>query len=473
MTTYYVNNSTGSNGNAGTSSGAPWKTLAYAAANVGSGDVVNLQTSTWREKLDIATANTTWQAQTGHTPVIDGNYHDGLFGMYGAAPGKLPPPPNVPGNVVARYASMVEVRASNVTVNGLTIQNSGGEGIGVTGLVHGVKIRNCLVDFTYTAGITLSDLSANSAKRTGVELTGNIISRSTWCYYDPLRFWSDWSGNGDVDYVGEVVAQTMKVSCTTGAIVRDNVGAYSAGEGFDLGKGNVDLLFEDNIAFGDRHYHVYLMYSRDTTVRRNVVFWPTNQPKPNEGASNPPGGIGIRDEEEGSKKGFTLQSGAFIYNNLVVGLGHPFGLAGTNSKTTVDRLYVGFNTFVGGPKTDKGMIFSPSVDGKHSGLIENNVIDYRPVPPAIVIAQGQRDNLVFRNNCWSKAPPSMFQGTNSSTGSPNLANSSATVTGQNATGVGIPTNTFNQLNYQLTSSSTLCIGRASNCLLYTSPSPRD
>jgi len=465
MATYYVNNSSGSNGNNGTTSGTPWKTLAYAVAHVSPGDTVNLQTSTWKERLDITVANTTWQAQTGHTPVIDGNYHDGLFGQHGAAAGKLPPPPNVPGNVVARYEALVELSAANVVVDGLTVRNSGGEGIGINGSAaqsSGCKIRNCVIDFTYTGSISLGDLKNTDPKRTGIEITGNIISRSTWCYYDPLRFWADWSGVGPKDYVGEVVAQTMKVSCTSGAIVRGNVGAYSAGEGYDLGKGNVDCLFENNISFGHRHYHIYLMYSRDTTVRGNICFWPQNQPKPNEGPPNPPGGIGIRDENEGLKKGFAVQNGAWIYNNLVVGLGHPFGVAGTNSATVVERLYVGYNTFVGGPKTDKGMVFSPSVSGKHKGIVENNVIDYAPAPAAIPIAQGNKDSLVFRNNCWSKAPPAAFQGAGDQTGNPRLANSGAAVTGQDATGTGIPTNTFNKLHYQLTGSSTLCIGRASN-----------
>ena len=72
MATRYVNNSTGSNANAGTSSGAPWKTLAYAYTNSAAGDTIYLQSSTWYEALDLKKANQTWAAQSGHTPILDG-----------------------------------------------------------------------------------------------------------------------------------------------------------------------------------------------------------------------------------------------------------------------------------------------------------------------------------------------------------------------------------------------------------------
>lgn len=477
MATYYVNNSSGSNGNNGTTSGTPWKTLAYAVAHVSSGDTVNLQTSVWNEKLSITVANTTWKAQTGHSPVIDGKYHDGLFGSY-PHEGKLPSPPSVAGNVVVRYEALIDIGAPNVVVDGLIVRNSGGEGIGITGSAaetSGCKIRNCLVDFTYSAGITSADIKNGQARRTGIEITGNIVTRSTFCYYDPNRFWQDFVWRADPatkDYVGEVVAQSIKLSSTVDAVLRDNVCAYSAGEVIDIGKYNLRALVERNITFGGRHVHIYLMFSTDTTARENIVFWPENQPMPNEGKANPPGGIGIRDELEGVKKGYTVQTGAYIYNNLVVGLGHPFFVDGgslnaqgeiVGSATRCEQLYVGFNTFVGGPKADKGLRASNPATGQHKGIFENNVIDYSSAPSAIAIAQGAGGGgIVYRNNVWSKSPPAVFKGSDSTVGDPKLVRAGATVTGQDGTGPGTPTNTFNKLNYQLTGSSTLCIGKASN-----------
>ena len=109
MTTYYLNNSSGSNANNGTTSGTPWKTMAYANAHIVPGDTVLMQTATWSEQVQITVANTTWKAQMGYTPVIDGGYHAGLF-----ANGRMPPPNNYePGG---RYEGMVNVIAERVTL---------------------------------------------------------------------------------------------------------------------------------------------------------------------------------------------------------------------------------------------------------------------------------------------------------------------------------------------------------------------
>ena len=48
MTTYYLNNSTGSDGNSGTSSGTPWQTMGYADAHIAPGEAELIQTATCR-----------------------------------------------------------------------------------------------------------------------------------------------------------------------------------------------------------------------------------------------------------------------------------------------------------------------------------------------------------------------------------------------------------------------------------------
>lgn len=46
--------------------------MAYANAHIVPGDTVLMQTATWSEQVQITVANTTWKAQMGYTPVIDG-----------------------------------------------------------------------------------------------------------------------------------------------------------------------------------------------------------------------------------------------------------------------------------------------------------------------------------------------------------------------------------------------------------------
>jgi hypothetical protein len=51
-TTYYVSNG-GSNGNAGTTSGKPFQTIAYALTKIAAGDTVKIHTGTYREKVTL------------------------------------------------------------------------------------------------------------------------------------------------------------------------------------------------------------------------------------------------------------------------------------------------------------------------------------------------------------------------------------------------------------------------------------
>ena len=83
-TTYYVDDN-GDDGAAGTSTGAPWATFAYADSQVSPGDTVIVMDGTYDETLNPTTAGTvgsviTWQAQNRGAAVIS-RTTDG-FGIY-------------------------------------------------------------------------------------------------------------------------------------------------------------------------------------------------------------------------------------------------------------------------------------------------------------------------------------------------------------------------------------------------------
>lgn len=71
MTIFYVDGNAGNDSNDG-SSNKPWKTLIKATDRVSPGDEVRIRTATYEEVLRLRTANTTWRADTGHKPVVDG-----------------------------------------------------------------------------------------------------------------------------------------------------------------------------------------------------------------------------------------------------------------------------------------------------------------------------------------------------------------------------------------------------------------
>jgi PKD repeat protein len=451
MATRYVNNATGSNANAGTSSGSPWKTLAYAYTNTAAGDTIYLQSSTWNEALDLKKANQTWAAQSGHTPILDGRYHDGLF----RANGTLPAPNDVPNAVVRGWTPMLNIDATGINVIGLTIQNSGGRGMYVAS-GNDIKIRNNRIDFTYDAGLSSGD---TGPLKTGCEITGNVITRSTFKAYDPTK-------NGN-ELEKEGVSQSMKVARYKNVLVSGNICAYSAGEGIDLGKGSEGIVCENNISFNHRHIHIYMMYSKDTIVRNNLVFFAGNLPQTLNGKGKAAVGISIRDEVSGAKKGYPAQSGAQIYNNIVIGNGALILIDGNEKKTTVDRLWIAYNTLVGGPLTeDAALLINQPGEGRppHRGIVENNVIDMRFSHADGRCTQGSYSSgLVFRNNCWSKQSEiAATRGANDQVGSPALANAGATLTATWSSGPGAPATNINPNNYKLTSSSTRCIDLASN-----------
>ncbi len=76
MTIFYVDGNAGNDSNDG-SSNKPWKTLNKATDRVSPGDEVRIRTATYQEVLRLRTANTTWRADTGHKPVVDGRYTTG------------------------------------------------------------------------------------------------------------------------------------------------------------------------------------------------------------------------------------------------------------------------------------------------------------------------------------------------------------------------------------------------------------
>ena len=69
MATYYVDGNANNDSGDG-SSNRPWKTLSKAADQTNPNDEVRVRSATYREVLTIRVANTTWKADTGHTPII-------------------------------------------------------------------------------------------------------------------------------------------------------------------------------------------------------------------------------------------------------------------------------------------------------------------------------------------------------------------------------------------------------------------
>ncbi len=442
MTTYFVDGNAGSDSNDG-SSARPWKTITKATEMVREGDEVRIRTGIYREKLRLEKARTTWKADTGHKPALDGRYHPGLFNPNGTLPH-----PEVGGGFLpeGRYGSMIGISGDGVVVDGLTLQNLAGTGITTGG--NGTVIRNCRIDFVYDTAIKVNPPNYVD----NVLIENNVITRASVRYYDPNRVGGEFS---------ESVGGMIKMGRTRDSVVRNNICAYGLGEGFNIGKASYRTLVEGNIIHTCNHVHVYINRSIDITVRNNLIYhlyfddFVGN--KNDDG--RPPAAIAIGDEHAGGNDNWPHSAGGQIYNNIVIGLGSLFTVRNNvkNYNTQLDNCYIGYNTFIGRSRTVSGIQIAGNVKGRphRNSIFENNII-YNC--PRISAPTGDLGGIVFRNNLWGEQPEPSMRGQGDRIGDPGLRNPVAELRADYPN----PISNIDPRNYGLTERSTLAIDRASD-----------
>ena len=435
MTTYYVDGRAGNDASGDGSSNRPWKTLGKAAEQVSPNDEVRIRTATYREVVILRVPNTTWKADTGHTPVIDGGYHDGLF-----RGDVLPHPEPGSGYLPDNDTNLLSLRAPGVVVDGLTIQNSAAKGVGVT--ESNCVVRNCRLDFIYGSAITVNP---GGAFIDNVIIENNICTRISVRFYDPRR-----TGAGP-----ESVAGVIKMGRTRDGIIRNNVCAYGHGEGINIGKASYRTLVEGNVVHTCNHVHLYVNRSIDVIVRNNLVYHlyiPVFVGR----EDRPPAGIAFGDED--APGDWPHSSGGQVYNNIVVGLGTLLSVRNNanNYDTQLDNCYIGYNTFIGASKTATGVGISSNLNGRphRNSVFENNII-YNAA--RISNVTGDIRGITFRNNLWGEQPDGAMRGADDRIGNPNLVNATAQLRGEFPD----PNSNIDPRNYQLTERSSLAIGRGS------------
>ncbi len=436
MATYYVDGNSGANGNDG-SSGRPWKTLNHAAALIAAGDEVRIRTATYRESLVINSANSVWKADSGHTPVLDGGYHDGLFRSNGTLPHPEPDAGYLPSN---SNGTMVNFREDGVTLDGLTIKNVAGAAVSTSR--SRFTIRNCSIDFTYGTGIRINAMQGQTS---GFVIENNVLTRTVQRLFDPLR-----EGGGP-----EAAGAAMALLRCYDGVVRNNVVAYSMGEGIDAGKGSYRLMVEGNIVHTCNHVHIYINRSTDTTIRNNLIFH-LQRPDYVGKDGNLPAGIAVGDEKP-KVDTWNHSAGGAIYNNVVIGLGTLFDVRNNEKyNTQLNGCYIGYNTFVGTNRTRMCIRIIGNIHERdhRQSLFENNII----IGETMSVANGNIAGVAFRNNLWSSQPVAAMRGTNDRIGNPNLANPAAELRGNYPN----PDSNVDTRNYKLTERSMLAIGHASD-----------
>jgi PKD repeat protein len=439
MAIYYVDGNSGNNSTGGGSSEKPWKTLEKARSTVKPGDEVRIRTATYKEALNLTVANVTWKADAGHKPIIDGGYHDGLFD----SKGNLPHPPN--GNYLPSgngNSSLINISTSGIVIDGLIIRNSAGTGVGFASGADNCIVRNCTIDFHYTSCVKINPGATHC---NNIIIENNVCTRASVRFFDPLRVM--WGPEG--------VSGVMLIVRGRDCVVRNNICAYGYGEGINIDKGSYRTIIEGNVVHTCRHVHLYIMRSIDSVVRNNLVYHLFTTGFAKEGSA--PSAIVIGDEKTSGSHPYS--SGGQIYNNIVVNMGTLFWVRNNTTayNTQLSNCYIGYNTFIGGDRTQVGIRLIGNQQGRphQNSLFENNIVTGAPT---ISVANGDVSGIAFRNNLWEKAPNSAMRGPGDRIGEVNLVNPKAKINNPFPN----PNSNIDPLNYQLTAKSTLAIGMASD-----------
>ncbi|MCC6752290.1 MAG: right-handed parallel beta-helix repeat-containing protein [Deltaproteobacteria bacterium] len=416
----------------------PFRTLRRAHTAAAPGDTVRIRSATYHEELGITKAHTTWIADSGHHPVIDGGYHEGLSGLGALEQGRLPAPDSssvyLPGSA---HGAMVRLQAEGVRVEGLIVQNIAGVGIASSG--SNTVVRNCTVDFVYGACLLVS---SGSSRPENVLVEGNRLTRCSVKRYDPSR-----------DAPGPAGVQTcLQVVNASQVRVRRNEVAYCHAEGINAGKGSQDVIIEENLVHTNLHVHIYVCRGERAIVRNNFVYH-SGLAEFAEGKL--PGGIVIGDERASGYPSWSDHTQ--VYNNVVVGMGRNFHVRNNDKAqagydTQLDHSYVGFNTFVNA--TEVGVQIDANQRGRahRASLFENNLILQRR--GTVAKLEGVA-GVTFRSNLWSSPPPAAGRGPGDQLGDPVLEQPQALITdGPSSSSSADPR------NYRLTPASLLAIDRA-------------
>lgn len=436
MATLYVDGNNGNDNSGNGSSSKPWKTLGKANSSINSGDTVLVRGAVYNEVINITKANTIWKADAGHTPILDGRYSPSERLPNGNMPAVDAKKSYIPGTM---YGKMINIQANNVTVEGFTIRNVAGQPVGILG-DHAI-LRDCTLDFAYGGGINVDKVQS-------VLIENVKMYRCNQKRYDPTN-----TKGGPANVQVNLLLKSVR-----NGIIRGCQIAYNHGEGIGLAIESQNCIVENCLVHTNLHMHIVINHAQNNIIRNNFVFHSNDPEFVQRKSGDPPTGIVISDEHKrGEKLGLKRSEGNMIYNNIVVGMGQNFvARFSKNASGALRKTYVGHNTFVNAYKNNGTAVnvrIPPATD-HHNSVFENNII----IQDNGNIAQVPGGNqILFRNNVWSRNPGAAASGAGDGVGNPNLLDHRGPLDD------GFDrTLRANAENYRLTDRSMLAIGKAVN-----------
>jgi len=375
----------GSDGNSGTSTNSPWKTISYGVGMISPGDTLWVLSGTYVETPYVTASGTAANpiiiaAYNAGNPIIDGE-------------GTLPN---------QDYGSLLTLVGNNIQVFGFEVRNCntngtyiGGYGVQITGtndLVAYMNVHNCWANGILANG----DFStvANSYVWENCQSNDNLTHTNNW-------------GSG------LSAARDIVNGITDHAQLINNVVHNNWGEGLSTYEAEGTII-EGNVVYDNYSVNLYISDADNVIADGNLVY---NSSTPNDPTCET---IALADENSSVAR----STNNIIINNFIYG--NPFSAFSWTIVTNsgLNNVLIADNTFV-----DAVLSIGDNLNVHNkSATIENNIFLTDTGTPWDTV--GSLANLTFSHNLWSQKPPSGMSGGNTDViGNPRLARTGSTNAG--------------------------------------------
>jgi chitodextrinase len=378
--TYYVATN-GSDSNSGTTS-APFKTINKGINAASAGDTVYVRGGSYYQTAYISKSGTssaliTIAGYPGEAAIIDGQ-------------DTLPS-----GGTSHLYDPLVSVAGNYIKIQDLTIQNSYGMGLKITGsnnIAHGIK----------SYGNGENGILVNGGSYNVVE-DSELINNCKWHVNGqstPDGYWASGlsaARNG----TNHTTIRRNKVSLTWG----EGISSYEA----------TDTIIEDNIVWNNWQ-NIYISDTQYVVAQRNMSYCTPGNPIESLNQQN---AFLVDDEVSNPPSAHNT-----IVNNFTWGCVTGIAIASAQFNDVV----VANNTFVNAnnPRSGSAAVTIYSTGTPSNARFQNNIIVQDDSKP---ILSGSTSGITFSNNIWSKTPTSSALGSSSLVADPQLARTGSTSAG--------------------------------------------
>jgi hypothetical protein len=292
-------------------------TLTSAAGAVKPGDIVMVREGVYKERLVCATANVLWSGVPGESVVIDGGWD---------------------GKVQDGWQTQVALAAPGVVLNGFTIRNCPGRGIGVS--ASDVTVSNNEVNRTYHGAILVGDSAGDTISNVMVERNLFINMSLSWV--------TERRPSG--------VNGSFNIHNTVDSTIRNNITAYGYGECYNIGRGSKRVKLHNNIGHSTNHVLLYLNRCQDCDIAWNWLYHIPDPTYGGKGEDSYSAAIIFGDERSQVVIKWPNSSGNVIRGNVIVNAGRLLEVRNNDLEkggydTVLVDTVIENNTFVGGPVT--------------------------------------------------------------------------------------------------------------------------